>query len=105
MTQLTRHKALVEDVAKAMFFNQHSIMHDHDELWRKAEGAFIFRENAEIALSLIATRLADVTDEMVEAWKRVNVNAFDSDNYIKEGATADWRAMLSASALVSGREG
>ena len=49
MTQLTRHKALVEDVAKAMFFNQHSIMHDHDELWRKAEGAFIFRENAEIA--------------------------------------------------------
>ena len=49
--------------------------------------------------ALVAERLADVTPEMVEAWADTGLG--DCPTEI-EAATADWRAMLSASALGKG---
>jgi hypothetical protein len=117
MTQQEYHARLVEDVAKAMFFNQFSIMHDHEKMWRESESAFIFREDAEIALSLIASRLAEVTPEMVEAvavaiYDRAkhppgDVQTFaEADDEMKEWICGHARVAISAflarSALVGG---
>lgn len=44
----------IEVAAKAMFFNQCSIMHDHEELWAKEPKAWLYRDNAKAALTAIA---------------------------------------------------
>ena len=56
-------------------------------------------KRGETILSLISARLADVTPEMVEAWKDNALGDYASE---ESAAAKDWRAMLSASALVSG---
>ena len=56
--------------------------------------------NAERIISLIAERLADVTEEMIEAWNKRPLVSKLWD--VKTIATADWRAMLSASVLGKG---
>ena len=63
------------------------------------EADFASVDLAERIVSLIAERLADVTPEMVEAWADTGLG--DCPTEI-EAATADWRAMLSASALGNG---
>jgi hypothetical protein len=57
------------------------------------------RELGTNLLSLIAARLSDVTPEMVEAWADTGLG--DCPTEI-EAATADWHAMLNASALGNG---
>ena len=56
---------------------------------------------ARAILALVASRLADVTPEMVEAWK--NASGYDDDPWTQ--ASGDWRAMLTASPLVKGEKG
>ena len=79
------HAALVEEVAKAIS------VRDRDDRFDDEVAAGV--------LSLIAARLSDVTPEMVEAWADTGLG--DCPTEI-EAATADWRAMLSASALGKG---
>ena len=57
---------------------------------------------ARAILALIASRLADVTPEMVEAWEQNFKRSADSDDPVY---ASDWRAMLSASPLVKGGKG
>lgn len=45
---MTLHE--IEAAAKAWFFCQHSIMHDHDDEWRKFPHRALYLECAKIAL-------------------------------------------------------
>ena len=82
----------------------------HDELRYAVDGlvaeARAFRKRntlvyTDMILSLITTRLSDVTPKMVEAGMR---GAVGRPEDLRTVATADWRAMLAASPL-NGEEG
>jgi hypothetical protein len=85
MTTRPSHAALVEEVAEFIGEKVGADCNSRDI----ANGIFEF----------LAARLSDVTPEMVEAWADTGLG--DCPTEI-EAATADWRAMLSASALGKG---
>jgi len=92
------HAALVEEVAKAIA----RIWSSENKNADLNQAAILFTPSAEAAIASVAARLSDVTPEMVEAWADTGLG--DCPTEI-EAATADWRAMLSASALGKGGKG
>lgn len=88
---MTPHEKLVEKVAKRVFFEQHSIMHDHAFHWSRANKA-IWLSIATDVVRLILSELHNVTPEMFARWP------FLTDAGKKQ-MVREFRAMLSASPL------
>jgi len=89
-TQAERHEKLTEDVrdtiANAQTYRNMGV-----------------RETAEAVLSLIAERLADMTEDMVEAICGLRPGAANYHDY-KVLATKKWLAGLAASPINGGKE-
>jgi len=94
-SQQIAHEKLVEEVAQRVS--------------KTVFPEYVNKEDREIAraiLSLISARLADVTEEMVRAHDNHDGDVQEPfQSTYRDSIVSDWRAMLSASALVSGREG
>ena len=98
MTQSERHKMLIKEVVQLMKATRNSGTPGRDQPSWETTAACV--------LHLVNSYLADVTEEMVRAHDNHDGDVQEPfQSTYRDSIVSDWRAMLSASALVSGREG